>query len=278
LISAFEKSARDNGVDLFMGKESDKLLFSSSGDLTGAGFRDGATLKCRNIISTIHPSLILNMVPESMFRGSYALRIKSLNETPSAFILYGSSEIDLKNLSGSSIYLLPDDGSDFGDCVKPLEQRPANLIISKSGGKGGHNGDGFIVIFPAIINEVGEWGGSTRGNRPPGYLAFKEEIKERILNHVLSFYPDLKGKIHAVECSTPLTLKDYSGSPFGSMYGVKHKIEQYNPFPKTKIPGLYLAGQSIVAPGLLGTMISAFLACGNILGHEFLRGKLKRWG
>jgi all-trans-retinol 13,14-reductase len=278
LIDAFDRSAKDNGVDLFTGKEADKLLFSSSGDLAGVVFKDGATLKCRKSISTIHPLHFLNLVPEQMFRSSYVRRIKSLDETPSAYILYCSSETGLNNMAGSSVYLLPADGSDFGDCGRPLEERPANLIVNKSRRTAGNNGNEFIVILPALINEVEEWGNSTRGNRPPEYLAFKEEIKERILNHVLSFYPGLKGKIQAVGCSTPLTLRDYSGSPFGSMYGVKHKIEQYNPFPITKIPGLYLAGQSIVAPGLLGTMISAFLACGNILGHEFIRGELNRWG
>jgi all-trans-retinol 13,14-reductase len=100
---------------------------------------------------------------------------------------------------------------------------------------------------------------------------------QRMLDHFVSFYPDLKGRVHVLDFSTPLTLRDYSGSPFGSMYGAKHRIEQYNPFPMTSVKGLYLAGQSIVAPGLLGTIISAFLACGNMLGHDFLRGALKKW-
>ncbi len=277
LINAFEESAKENGVDVFPGRNSDKLLFSSSGDLAGVGFRDGTTINCRNVISTIHPLHLLDLVPESRFRRSYISRIKSLDETPSAFILYGISEVDLNNLFGYNTYLLPGDGSDFGDPEKSLEERPANLIVNKTAGTEGNPGNGFIVIVPASIKEVSPWEKTTRGNRPADYLAFKEEIRERILNRVASFCPDLKGKIRAVDCSTPLTLRDYSGSPFGSMYGAKHRIEQYNPFPVTRIPGLYLAGQSIVAPGLLGTMISAFLACGNLLGHDFIRGELKRW-
>lgn len=277
LINAFENSAKENGVELFLSMDSDKLLFSTSGDLTGVGFKDGSIIECRNVVSTIHPLKVLDLVPASRFRRSYISRIKSLDETPSAFILYGSSETDLNNLFGANIYLLPGNESDLGDLGKPLEQRPANLILSKTGGTRDTPKNGFIVISPASMKEVDEWKNTTHGNRPPEYLIFKEKIKEQILDHVVSFFPYLKGKVKAVDCSTPLTLRDYSGSPFGSMYGVKHRIEQYNPFPITKIPGLYLAGQSIVAPGLLGTMISAFLACGNILGHDYIRGELKRW-
>ncbi len=277
LATAYEKTAVENGVDIFLEKEAEKILFSSSGDITGIAFRDGSEIGCRKIISTIHPLQVLGLVPGSRFRPSYVNRIKRLNETPSAFILYGISETDLSSLFGSGLYLMPASGYDFGDGGKPLEERPANVLITDRGKEEDDSGKGFIIICPASIKEVEPWESSTRGNRPKEYLAFKEKVKERMLDCFVSFYPELKNKLHAVECSTPLTLRDYSGSPYGSMYGAKHMVEQYNPFPMTSVQGLYLAGQSIVAPGLLGTLISAFLACGNILGHDFLRGELRRW-
>jgi len=46
--------------------------------------------------------------------------------------------------------------------------------------------------------------------------------------------------------------------------------------PLTRLGNLFLAGQSIVAPGVLGAMISGFVACGSIIGHELLRKDLKR--
>ena len=50
-----------------------------------------------------------------------------------------------------------------------------------------------------------------------------------------------------------------------------------HPLPITKVPGLLLAGQSIVAPGLLGAVISAVLCCGFVLGHDVLRGEIRQW-
>ncbi len=38
--------------------------------------------------------------------------------------------------------------------------------------------------------------------------------------------------------------------------------------PATRLKGLFLAGQAITAPGIMGAMMSGFLVCGAILGHE----------
>lgn len=277
IITALEKSAKENNVDIFLEKDASGLLFSPGGKLNGISFHDESVIECSNCISTIHPLHLLDIVPDSRFRKSYKNRIKSLDETPSAFILYGVSEIDLNSLFGSSLYLIPDERSDFYSSRKPIEERPFNIVSIEAERSKKQNKNAFVAICPAGIEETEQWKNSTTGNRPSEYIAFKEEIKERMLKHIESSYPSLNGKIEALDFSTPLTLRDYSNSPFGSLYGAKHRTDQFNPFSITKIPGLYLAGQSIVSPGLLGTMISAFLACGNILGHDLIRGELKKW-
>ncbi len=80
-----------------------------------------------------------------------------------------------------------------------------------------------------------------------------------------------------VDLATPLTLRDYSMAPEGAVYGVGRLLGQYNPAPVTRLPGLFLAGQGVSVCGLMGTLISGYMACGSILGHEFLRGELKKW-
>jgi all-trans-retinol 13,14-reductase len=78
-----------------------------------------------------------------------------------------------------------------------------------------------------------------------------------------------------MECATPLTLRDYTNSPYGSIYGVKHRVGQYNPTPVTRLKGLYLAGQATAAPGIMGAVMSGFIACENIFGRSHLREELK---
>jgi all-trans-retinol 13,14-reductase len=274
VIREFENAAADAGVDVFCGKAVTEISFSPGGVLEGVRLQDDSVIESKACISTVHPLHLLMMVKESLFRPSYVTRLKSLEETSSAFILYGESDTDLDILSGSSIFLSPTAGTASFNIDRPIEERPFNIASSCPRKDSGKNG--FIAMCPGSINETRQWEDSVTGNRPEAYLMFKEEIGKRMLQHIELSCPEFKGKMKLIDCSTPLTLRDYANSPFGSMYGVKHKLEQYNPFPVTRLKGLFLAGQSIISPGLLGALMSAFIICGNILGHNYLREELKK--
>jgi all-trans-retinol 13,14-reductase len=275
IIREFDKALAKAGVDVFCNSPVEKISVSASGVFNGVRLQDGAFLEAGGCISTIHPLNLLEIVPESVFRPAYVHRLKNLDETPSAFIFYGEVDSIPDILSGSSIYLFPSTGSTAFNVDAPLEKRPFN-IASTCLRNGNSTKDGIIAICPANLAETRQWEDSFTGKRPEGYAEFKDEIARRMLRHIESSCPELRGKIKPVNCSTPLTMRDYASNPFGSMYGVKHKTEQYNPFPTTRLPGLLLAGQSIVAPGLMGAVISGFVACGNILGNDHLRKDLKK--
>ena len=89
--------------------------------------------------------------------------------------------------------------------------------------------------------------------------------------------PGLSGNIEHTECATPLTLRDFTHTPLGSMYGAKHRIGQYNPLPLTKAKNLFLAGQGVVAPGIMGAIISSCLVCGFIIGHKQLLKRIQKY-
>jgi all-trans-retinol 13,14-reductase len=95
---------------------------------------------------------------------------------------------------------------------------------------------------------------------------------------VAEAFPDLADAAGLTVTATPLTLRDHCRTPHGGLYGVKHRVGQRNPDPATRIPGLFLAGQATAAPGILGATLSAYLACGAILGHERLAKELKACG
>ena len=84
-------------------------------------------------------------------------------------------------------------------------------------------------------------------------------------------------RITSLEAATPLTMRDYAHTPLGSLYGIKHRVDDHPLGARTHAAGLYLAGQSILAPGLVGAMLSSFLTCGTILGHERMLKELQVW-
>ncbi len=96
------------------------------------------------------------------------------------------------------------------------------------------------------------------------------------MQRVTNVIPALHNQIDQCVLATPLTLRDYMYSHSGALYGAQRVVDEYPLQVTTRIDGLYLSGQALVAPGVMGAMISAFNSCGTILGRERLIGELKK--
>ena len=223
------------------------------------------------MIATLNPALLPGLLPKGALRPVYLKRLKSLRQTPSAYIVYAKSRSSLEFLRGSNLFVQPEAGIFSYAATQPLEQRPFYLAAADQGTTAEIHG--LIGIVPASYAEVAEWA-SAENRRSDSYRAHKQKVGERLLKRFAENCPEL-ADLELVELATPLTLHDYSLAPEGAVYGVGHFLEQYNPYPLTRLPGLFLSGQAIAAPGLLGAVISGYLTCGSILGHEHLRGEIR---
>ena len=272
LATAFDARLEELGVEIHRGCGVASLSIAPEGLLRGVRLEDGRELRCTGAVVTVHPRTMLEMVPEGFFRPAYNTRIKGLEDTVSAFALYSVSELPLPALSGRNLFVLPsvDSIRDLGK--RPLEESPLYLTAARMPPDDAPRG--FIGIFPALPETTRAWEDSVTGHRPESYRGFKEGITVRMEHLVKRYCPELGGAARA-DSSTPLTVRDFGNTPSGGLYGVKHKVGQYNPVPLTRVKGLYLAGQAVTSPGILGAVLSGFMACGNILGHDRLIKELK---
>lgn len=271
VVQAFEAALTTSGVDLRYGNGAKQIHLTPAGKIGGLILEDNEFIPTDKIISTTHPAELLKLVPEGAFRPSFCHRLQELIDTPSAYILFGIADKPVKILERSNLFVCPE--TDVGNFFLPSRmpaQGPWYIASTKQHGET----CGIVAIAPGSLQDVSAWKSSKLGKRPPGYREHKqrrlEQLQESLLNHV----PEL-ASVRFVDGATPLTLRNYMHTPTGSLYGVRHTVNQFNPAPATKIPGLLLAGQSIVAPGLLGAVVSAFLTCGFILGHHKLRQELR---
>lgn len=102
------------------------------------------------------------------------------------------------------------------------------------------------------------------------YKAFKENVKDTILNRVIEkLGADFKENIVSAEISTPLTFQRYLHSSKGSFMGYAIDKRNYGKFLKQKTPinGLYLVGQ-YVFPGF---GVAGVMASGYYLAKELLK-------
>ncbi len=268
LARGFDERLEELGVDVRCGSAVAGLSVTSRGELSGARLADGSFLPCDGCIATVHPRLLLDMVPPASFRPVYRKRMEGLEETVSAFMLYSVSDAPLPSLAGRNVFVFPGADAIYGLGGRPLDESPLYITAAYRDGDGDPRG--FIGITPALPEHTGKWEGSTAGRRPEEYRSFKQGVVARIQRLVESACPELDGATRPVEGSTPLTLRDFYNTPLGGLYGVKHKAGQYNPGSTTRIKGLFLAGQAVTSPGIMGAILSGFLACGNILGHDNL--------
>ena len=83
--------------------------------------------------------------------------------------------------------------------------------------------------------------------------------------------PELRDAVEHVYTSTPLTYRDYTGTPQGSAYGVRKDCN--NPLGtqlsvRTPIDNLLLTGQSLMLHGVHGVTMTALFTCATLLGRE----------
>ena len=276
LANAYDDLLAEIGVDVYCGQAVSEIYLAADSRPSGVRLKDGTKFDCASCVSTIHPKEFLKLVPESTFRPAYRKRIQQLDETSSAYMLFAGCKIIPESLAQRNIMITSN--WDWSESLEqnPLEKRPLYLCCNQQAQEPSEI-YGLTGIVPAQMIEMNRWLDSSPGKRPEDYVHLKEKISLELQRHIEHCLPEITGNVVFVECATPLTLRDYAHSPFGSIYGVKHKVGQYNPMPLTKAKYLYLAGQAVVAPGIMGAVISAFLVCGFIIGHEQLLTQVQQF-
>lgn len=270
LVAAFTRRMEEAGVEILCGRGVQKLLASHPRGVTGVQLEDGEILECRGCISTVHPQTLLQLVPSGLFRSVYSKRLDGLKESASGLILYAESVAPIEFLDGANFYLAEHPEAFFKPMSGSLQQRPIFLSAARRVSADSQP-QGFFSICLTLpeFSRQGSSGVSWHGAE--NYWQAKERVAQILQSQIEKRCPELRGQLVYREMCTPQTLKRYTHSPSGSLYGVAHRVGQSNPLSLTRIPGLFLAGQAIVGPGLLGVMISAFHACANIVGHEQLK-------
>ncbi len=245
-VEAFARALRDAGVAWRCGGEVAHIHLNPEGKFAAVELDTGEKLAADRCISTIHPKRMLEIVPADAFSPAYRQRICTLEETPSAVVLYGRCHA--ADFAGN-LYLAgePRTLSDWMDL--PVEERPLFVSLPPGGG-------GASVICPARLADVR--GGGGNHTRSPQYRDWKERLTDRLMERLSCYAHDLVGDFEPLDMATPLTFRDRLGSPEGGLYGIKHRITDMPLLPRTRVEGLYLSGQAVVAPGVLGALCAGF--------------------
>jgi len=249
-------------------------LTADSNRITSVSYGEGETLQLGEsdvVVSAIHPQSLLPLLEGvSLIRRSYRSRLQGLCNTPSIFAVY------FKFRRNSVPYV---NHNRFGyrqdhpwNCEAYDEQWPKGYLFMHSCPREDANhpyrngypmyADGGVAFCYMKIDQCARWLGTRVGQRGDDYLAFKAEHAERLIDALEEHYPGLRANIESNYTSTPLTYRDYCGTPDGSMYGIFKDVTQgptCHVGYRTRVPNLYLAGQNVNSHGILGVLIGSMV-------------------
>lgn len=284
LADGYVKHLEEAGVRIITGNGVSRINISSGGSIEGVTLDSGEMFDADTVVYTGHPYYLLKIVHDGVFAPVFTRYLRTPVATPSAYMLFGVSDKPLFPGDGCNLFYCRD--ADFSSIFTPGHNPLEGpfYIATRPGTGLPHGarmieaaGEGYAVtaVMAGSFGSYLQWKDTCSGERGSKYTVFKARKLDEFRDALYSVCPET-ASVRFLDGATPLTLRDYTHSPSGSIYGRKHTLMQHNPQPATRVPGLWLAGQSIVAPGVLGAVISAFLACGFIVGAENLHAELNR--
>ncbi|MCE5344940.1 MAG: NAD(P)/FAD-dependent oxidoreductase [Bacteroidales bacterium] len=249
------------GGEVFTGTEVNTINCNTS-KATSITLANGEIIEAKYFISNTHPAVTLNMLDSSLIKKIYRERIMNVENTISNFVLYIEFKPDTVPYANFNFYKYKSDNV-WGCSSYTSNDWPRNYIFMHQVPlKNMRFAESGVLISYMKFDEVIKWSDTYLGKRGPDYKLFKEAKKEILLRQLENDFPGIRNNIKEVYSSSPLTLRDYTGTKNGSMYGIlkdKNYPERTLISHHTKVPNLFFTGQNINSHGILGVAVSAVI-------------------
>ncbi len=274
VTQSLEEKIRENGGTVRCSSRVTKIVIENN-KISGVQLQDGEIINSKYVISSLHPSLTLNLIDDNnSIRSVYRNRISSLKNSYGLFCLYLIMKDGAFPYLNENHFIFNEYNKVSNNKLPPED----GIIISMQvpvNEKG--SADVIAIMRPMYFSEVEKWSNTKIGNRGEDYLEFKERVSQDMIDIAESRFPGFRSSIALKYSATPLTFRDYLSAPEGSAYGIMKNYK--SPLstliqPKSKIENLFLTGQSLNLHGVMGVSITALMTCYEILGKDYLSGKI----
>jgi len=243
----------------------------------GVRTEEGEVLEADLVISNVHPQLTLGLLPREVFRRAARRRIHGNRVGKAHLGVYLQLDGPADAIGNANVYRHL--SWDVNKAFRSVTADGAEFYFATApGNRHAMAKDVVLMLLSLPYDRVAKWATDPDGERHPDYVRFKQGLLEASIDLLCADFPDIRGQILRSEASTALSTLRYTRSPQGAMYGHYHCVSQmgrYRPAQATKVRNLLLVGQGVFMPGVLGTCLSAYYACGYLLGLDKLLAELK---
>jgi all-trans-retinol 13,14-reductase len=275
------KQLRNYGGEMIR-NEKITALNGKNGWLTHASTHTGRMVEGKQFIAAAHPATVVGWLDPSMIKNAYRRRIQSAPSSVSAFMINAVLQPGKVPYTNSNIYW---NAGNPLDAIQESIERFSNYALYFTEDKA-HPGyaDTLAILAYMHPSATAKWHHTQNRSAAPEdrgeeYEDFKALTAQLLLTLVSQRFPEVIRHITQYKSATPLTFRDYMGSPDGSMYGILTDV--HNPditrVPiRTKIPNLLLTGQNINLHGVLGVSVTAVATCAEMLGMEYILQQINK--
>lgn len=256
-------------------------IIIESGEAKGVKLANGRIVRAKNVVSSVGVSNTFERLLADHEKISREFQDKVQNVAPSFSHLclciglkVNTSELGIET---SNLWLYPNEKHD--ENIKRYLAEPdldfPVVYISFPSAKDPRwlaeqpNKGTIEIVVPAPYAWFEKWAGRNWQKRGEDYNALKKAITDRLLSILIGRFPQLEGKIHFTELSTPLSTVHFSNYQKGEIYGIDHTPERFKQRwlrTDTSLKNFYLTGQDIVTCGVAGALSAGFLTSVRILG------------
>ena len=243
---------------------------------TGVVTENGMTFAADVVISDVNPKQLVNLVEPSIFTEAYKSRIKGIPDTVSVFSLFLRFKDGAMPYINSNFYGFHTDSpwkmSGTIDDTWPQ----GYLYMHHCHEPHPKTARGGVVLAYMSMDAVKQWSETTIGRRGKAYEQFKHDMAERLIDAVEQDFPGFRESLADYYAATPLTYRDYTLTPEGSIYGLAKNVNNIADRVsfKTKVSNLLLVGQNINSHGMLGVLVGTMTVCQHLLGEEKVRQQM----
>lgn len=229
---------------------------------------DGDAVTADSCIFTIHPHSILELLPLEHISRAFQHRVRDFEPSTGFFSIFGTLDETVPLSSEDAIFsVFP--GLDMNQMMSPewTGSRPLVMLCYDENVQNKHIKT-LTAFECAHVKEVEPWQDTRTGRRGEAYTRYKAEKFQSIMSRLSDYFPEMKRGFKCLDTASMLTFRDYLNTPYGSAYGIKQKVGQFNLVGRLPLLNLYAAGQSAVLPGVVGAMASAFFVSRALLGRQ----------
>ncbi len=254
-------------------------------EIEGEGVRlaNGEMIKGNIVISSLHPARTLALTPSERIKTASRNRITGLENSISSFC------VNLVLKPGTIPYVkhnyyYNDRGAAWtlGDYTAEDWPRGYALFLSSARDNPEYSASATLMTYMRF-EDVAPWADTVNttiheSQRGLAYESFKKARYGRLLDCASKRFPNLPTATMEWYASTPLSFRDYLGTPEGSLYGI---VKDYRDPMKTiiaartKVPNLFLTGQSLNLHGILGATISSLATVADVLQRDDFVEKIR---